>query len=70
MFWMRKDNFSSRCNMGMVELEAVVAPEDTRTLRTMVEAHLSYTKSANAQRVLNAWETMLPKFVKVMPSDL
>jgi len=55
--------------MGMVEIEGVVAPEDIRTLRMMIEAHLGYTKSVNAKRVLDAWDTMLPKFAKVMPSD-
>ena len=35
----------------------------------MIEAHSQYTKSVNAKRVLDAWNTMLPKFVKVMPRD-
>ena len=55
--------------MGMVERERVEAPEDIRTLRTMIEAHFRYTKSVNAKRVLDAWDVMLPKFVKVMPRD-
>jgi glutamate synthase (NADPH/NADH) large chain len=61
--------FPARCNMGMVELEPVASPEDKQTLRLMVEAHFRYTRSANASRVLESWDTMLPKFVKVMPSD-
>jgi glutamate synthase (NADPH/NADH) large chain/glutamate synthase (ferredoxin) len=61
--------FPERCNMGMVEIEGVVTPDDTLTLRTMVEAHFRYTKSVNAKRVLDAWDVMLPKFVKVMPTD-
>ncbi|MBW8065520.1 MAG: glutamate synthase subunit alpha, partial [Nitrospira sp.] len=61
--------FESRCNLGMVELEKVVTNEDKRTLRTMIEAHLAYTGSRKARKVLEAWETMLPKFVKVMPVD-
>jgi glutamate synthase (NADPH/NADH) large chain len=61
--------FSSRCNMGMVELEPVVSSEDKQTLRVMVEAHFRYTQSVNARRVLESWDSMLPKFVKVMPSD-
>jgi glutamate synthase domain-containing protein 3 len=35
----------------------------------MIEFHFRYTKSVNAKRVLDAWDVMLPKFVKVMPSD-
>jgi glutamate synthase (NADPH/NADH) large chain/glutamate synthase (ferredoxin) len=61
--------FSERCNMGMVEREGVEASEDIHMLRTMVEAHFRYTKSVNAKRVLDAWDVMLPKFVKVMPTD-
>ena len=61
--------FPARCNMGMVELESVVSPEDKQILRLMVEAHFRYTQSVNARRVLESWDTMLPKFVKVMPSD-
>lgn len=61
--------FPARCNMGMVELEPVVSSEDQQTLRAMIEAHFRYTKSVNARRVLESWDMMLPKFVKVMPSD-
>jgi glutamate synthase (NADPH/NADH) large chain/glutamate synthase (ferredoxin) len=61
--------FELRCNLGMVELEPVVLPEDKVTLRTMIEAHMKYTGSRKAKEVLDKWETMLPKFVKVMPID-
>ena len=63
------EQFHNRCNRGMVDLEGVEVPDDIRILRTMIEAHFRYTKSANAKRVLDAWDTMLPKFVKVMPLD-
>ncbi|MEE8613262.1 MAG: glutamate synthase-related protein, partial [Nitrospirales bacterium] len=61
--------FESRCNLGMVELEKVVTPEDKRILRTMIEKYFKYTGSPKAKKVLDAWKTMLPKFVKVMPTD-
>ncbi|MFB3145776.1 MAG: hypothetical protein ACE1ZO_01505, partial [Nitrospirales bacterium] len=47
----------------------VVAAEDIRTLKTMVENHVRYTGSRRAQMVLDSWQAMLPKFVKVMPVD-
>jgi glutamate synthase (NADPH/NADH) large chain/glutamate synthase (ferredoxin) len=28
-----------------------------------------YTGSRNAKRILDSWEAMVPKFVKVMPVD-
>ncbi|MEW6542957.1 MAG: glutamate synthase large subunit [Nitrospirota bacterium] len=61
--------FEQRCNLGMVELEKVATAEDKQTLRSMVEAHLKHTGSRKAKKVLEAWETMLPKFVKIMPID-
>ena len=61
--------FESRCNLGMVELEKVMAAEDIRTLKTMIENHVRYTGSRRAQMVLDSWQTMLSKFVKVMPVD-
>ena len=64
-----KGQFATRCNLEMVELESVSTQEDIQTLRSMIEAHLGYTGSRKAKKILGAWETMLPKFVKVMPTD-
>jgi glutamate synthase (NADPH/NADH) large chain/glutamate synthase (ferredoxin) len=61
--------FESRCNLGMVELEAVKTEEDKKTLHEMIASHFLHTGSRNAKRILDAWETLLPKFVKVMPTD-
>jgi glutamate synthase (NADPH/NADH) large chain/glutamate synthase (ferredoxin) len=61
--------FEQRCNMGMVELEPVVDPEDIRILRDLITRHLAYTGSRKADRVLAVWDTLLPKFVKIMPVD-
>ncbi|GIW53798.1 MAG: hypothetical protein KatS3mg082_0202 [Nitrospiraceae bacterium] len=35
----------------------------------MIESHWKYTGSRKAKLVLETWEAMLPKFVKVMPID-
>jgi glutamate synthase domain-containing protein 3 len=61
--------FSSLCNKSMVELEAVVNAKDIEVLKRLVQNHYSLTESTPARRVLENWETMLPKFVKVMPID-
>jgi glutamate synthase (ferredoxin) len=58
-----------RCNLEMVELEDVTAAEDLNELRNMIENHYRYTDSAVARRVLEDWEAVLDKFVKVMPLD-
>ncbi|UCD82470.1 MAG: glutamate synthase large subunit [Desulfobacterales bacterium] len=58
-----------RCNLEMVELEDLTEPDDIVELRQMIENHYRYTDSAVARRVLDNWEGMLAKFIKVMPKD-
>jgi glutamate synthase (ferredoxin) len=64
----RGDN-SVRINKEMVALEKVTEPEETAAIRAMIERHFAYTQSARARQVLDAWEQMAPRFVKVMPRD-
>jgi glutamate synthase domain-containing protein 2/glutamate synthase domain-containing protein 3 len=65
-----EDRFERLCNMEMVGLEDVESEEDIALLRGMVEDHLHWTGSSVARRVLDEWEDLLPRFVKVMPNDL
>jgi glutamate synthase (NADPH/NADH) large chain len=46
-----------------------VDPGEIAGIRAMVEKHLAYTKSARAQQILDAWNQMVPRFVKVIPKD-
>ncbi len=61
-------SFPSKVNREMVELE-VLSVEDQNELKGFVEAHLEYTGSAVAQRLLDGWHREVERFVKVMPSD-
>ena len=58
-----------RCNHELVGLESVSAEEDKTLLRTMIQTHADLTGSAVARRVLDQWDTLLPRFIKVMPHD-
>ena len=50
--------------------QVVAETADAATvLRQLIESHLAYTGSAVAQRILDNWVAMLPKFKKVMPVD-
>jgi glutamate synthase (ferredoxin) len=62
-------DFANHCNMQMVGLESVEDPEAIADLKAMVQRHYDYTKSEKAKAIVDNWETMLPKFVKVMPQD-
>jgi glutamate synthase domain-containing protein 3 len=61
--------FDTRCNLDMVDLESVKSAQDKQRLRTLLEAHVRFTRSAKAKTILNNWDTLLPLFVKVMPID-
>jgi glutamate synthase (NADPH/NADH) large chain/glutamate synthase (ferredoxin) len=63
------EKFQSRCNLGMVELEKVTTAADKKTLHQMITSHFMHTGSRNAKRILDSWESLLPKFEKVMPVD-
>ncbi len=80
--------FSKRCNMSMVELEAVKAGPvstseygnlralmadplayDAARLHAFISRHRHYTGSARAKQILDRWDEMLPKFIKIVPVD-
>jgi len=60
---------STSCNTASVDLEPVTDPVDMQAVRALIEKHLNYTGSARAQWILDNWENMLPKFVKVFPHE-
>ncbi|MEJ2050883.1 MAG: hypothetical protein P8Y60_13795, partial [Calditrichota bacterium] len=65
-----KGDFGShRCNLDMVNLEALVTEDDILEVRKLIENHLKYTDSSLAKRVLDNWDVMIGKFVKIMPID-
>jgi len=62
-------NFESHCNQAMVALERLEDEKEIAELKQMIEKHLKYTQSKQAEAVLKLWDEMLPKFVKVIPHD-
>ncbi|MBT2969226.1 MAG: glutamate synthase large subunit [gamma proteobacterium symbiont of Ctena orbiculata] len=54
---------------GLVDLSRDMTRFDAIRLKQLIERHMHYTDSAVARRILNSWESMLPKFVKVMPVE-
>lgn len=64
-----KGDFASRCNKQMVNIEKLEKPEEIREVREMIERHVKYTKSTLGKQILDLWEDMTTKFVKVMPKD-
>ena len=44
-------------------------PDDIAELKSLIADHYRYTASTVAASILDNWEAMRPKFVKVMPVD-
>ena len=77
--------FAACCNTAMVRLEPVLpaveqhdslpralwhrGEADEVILKRLIERHLAYTGSAQAQRILDDWNAMRAKFVKVFPNE-
>jgi glutamate synthase domain-containing protein 2/glutamate synthase domain-containing protein 3 len=62
------DFAAKRCNTAGVDLEPVPA-EDADLLYGIVNSHVEATDSVRGKWVLENWENMLPKFVKVFPHE-
>jgi len=61
--------FNDYCNLSMVDLDPVESEKDVAELRGLIEKHLKYTGSAKAKQILEDWNEILPKFVKVFPIE-
>jgi glutamate synthase (NADPH/NADH) large chain/glutamate synthase (ferredoxin) len=61
--------FEQRCNLGMVELEPVREEADIAVLRDLIRRHAEYTGSRKAKSVLEHWDAVLPRFLKVFPIE-
>jgi glutamate synthase domain-containing protein 2/glutamate synthase domain-containing protein 1/glutamate synthase domain-containing protein 3 len=61
--------FSSvRCNHSGISLDPL-QPDDISTLQELIRRHLALTGSPRAQTILDNWDSLLPKFVKVFPNE-
>ncbi len=59
----------ARCNLEMVELESVVEDSDRWLLTSLIEDHVRVTRSPLGRRLLDNWEHLAARFVKVIPTD-
>jgi glutamate synthase (NADPH/NADH) large chain len=59
----------TRCNRASVDLEQVDIPEDVEMLRYWIARHAEETGSSRANWVLDNFDQLLPKFVKIFPHE-
>lgn len=64
-----KNTFRKKCNNEALNLLEVTEDNDIKQLKDLIESHYNATLSPLAQRILENWETCLPKFIKVLPEE-
>ena len=65
----RDGTFETRCNLQMVDLEPLIDAEDSEFVRVALMRHVTLTGSRYAAHLLDAWETLQHRLVKVMPRE-
>jgi glutamate synthase (NADPH) large chain len=61
--------FERRCNREMVDLEALIDPDDQNLVQVAIMKHVSFTGSYYAERLLADWANVQRRIVKVMPRE-
>jgi glutamate synthase (NADPH/NADH) large chain/glutamate synthase (ferredoxin) len=59
----------AKVNTAMLDQLEELTEADAQVARALIEEHLRRTGSPVARRVLDGWEELLPRFVKVFPTD-
>jgi len=62
-------NFAANANKEMVDLGPLEEPEEIAAVQAMIEKHMNYTTSSRAKFVLDNWDKLVKRFVRVMPRD-
>jgi glutamate synthase (ferredoxin) len=64
-----KGDFKHRCNLAMVDVEALVGSEHVEFVKQLLTRHARHTGSAVAEKLLASWKSAQSRFVMVMPRD-
>ena len=62
-------SFERRCNASLVSLEPVEELDDIALLKRLIQRHVRFTDSGRARRLLASWNAVVPKFVRVLPTE-
>jgi len=60
-------DFTERCNLGMVDLEALTSDADD--IKALLERHVAFTDSELAKRLLADWDRTRARITRVMPRE-
>ncbi len=65
----RGDFTEKRCNLDSVDLEPLLDGQDVQVVRELVARHLELTRSPRAKSILENWNEMASRFIKVFPHE-
>lgn len=65
----KDETLKQRINTGMVDLDAIESEGDANEVKEMIQNHINYTGSKEAKAILDDWDNVQSKFIKVMPVD-
>ena len=64
------NTFKQNCNDEDLNIDYIILKgDDSEQLRGLIQNHFEATNSPLAKRILENWETYLPKFKKVLPEE-
>jgi glutamate synthase (NADPH) large chain len=66
----RGDFAEKRCNTQSVDLEPLVDVSDIRIVRDLITRHQLLTNSPRAKWILDNWNDVVSRFIKVFPHEL
>jgi glutamate synthase (NADPH/NADH) large chain len=67
--WDPNQAFRARCNLELVELEPLGDESDVWLVRSLVEDHVRFTNSARGAKLLDNWDHVIARFIKVIPTE-
>ena len=62
-------DFAARCNSALVELAPVSDSQDAALVKSLIERHARFTRSARARHALSRWDETLRALVRVIPTE-
>jgi glutamate synthase (ferredoxin) len=65
----RGDFTEKRCNLDSVDLEPLLEAQDVQLVRDLVTRHLELTSSHRAKWILDNWNDLASRFIKVFPHE-
>jgi glutamate synthase domain-containing protein 3 len=65
----RGDFTEKRCNLDSVDLEPLLDEQDVQIVRSLITRHLDLTGSRRAKAILDNWQEMASRFIKVFPHE-